>query len=250
MCVSRSKTHLEKMDDSEIIRQWSRIPRTFIEAYGDQGDFAHQTLLNPTLFSLLGEIQKKRILDAGCGTGYLARLLCQRGAHVIGLEPAKALFEYACQREKERPLGIEYIPADLTTWRNPEHRFDCIIANMVLMDISDYEAAVDTCFIHLRREGQLIVSLAHPCFEESDSEYQSKGYIAVKEYFQPYSIEQKWAYRFHRPLSQYINTLVQRGGVIQSIVEPRLNEEQVSSTPDKLRNVHVPGFIVIQVGKR
>ena len=118
---------------------------------------------------------------------------------------------------------------------------------MVLMDIPDYEAALDTCFVHLRQGGQFVLSLTHPCFEESDSDYQAKGYVAVKEYFQEYCIEQQWACRFHRPLSHYFNALLQRGGVIQAVVEPQLDEEHVQSVPEIERNLHVPGFIVVQV---
>jgi len=236
--------------NAEIVHQWSDIPRAFIEAFGDEGDFAHQHLLNPTLFSLLGNIRNKRILDAGCGTGYLARLLSKQGAHVVGLEPAMPLIEYAIEREQHEPLGIEYLQADLTTWRDSDRLFDVVVANMVLMDIPDYEAALDTCLLHLRHGGRFVLSLSHPCFEESDSDYQAKGYIAVKEYFQEYCIEQRWACRFHRPLGHYFNALLQRGCIIQAVVEPKLNAEQAQSAPEKERNLHVPSFIVIQVGKQ
>jgi SAM-dependent methyltransferase len=240
---------LSPITNAEIIQRWSAIPRAFVEAFGDEGDFAHQHLLNPTLFALLGNVQDKTILDAGCGTGYLARLLSKRGAQVVGLEPATPLFEYAIERERDEPLGIEYVQADLTTWRDPDHVFDIIIANMVLMDIPDYETTLDTCFAHLRPGGQFLVSLSHPCFEESDAEYHAKGYIAVKEYFQEYCIEGRWSCRFHRPLSDYLNALVQRGGVIQAVVEPRLDSEQARAVPEAARNLHVPSFIVIQVSK-
>ncbi len=161
-------------DNTEIIEQWSNLPRGSIEAFGDEGDFARQHLLNPTIFALLGNVKSKRILDAGCGTGYLSRLLARRGAQVVGLEPATPLIQYAIEHEQSEPLGIEYIQADLTVWRDKNLLFDAVV-NMVLMDIPDYEAALDTCFVHLRQGGQLVISLTHPCFEESDSEYQAKG---------------------------------------------------------------------------
>ena len=56
---------------------------------------------------------------------------------MTGLEPATSLFDYAQGREEEEPLGIDYIQADLSTWRD-ERRFDIVIANMVLMDIPDF----------------------------------------------------------------------------------------------------------------
>lgn len=240
---------MSPITNAEIIQQWSAIPRAFVEAFGDEGDFAHQHLLNPTIFALLGDVQNKRILDAGCGTGYLARLLNKQGAQVVGLEPATPPLAYAIEREQNEPLGIEYIQADLTTWRNPDYIFDIIVANMVLMDIPDYEAALDACFAHLHQEGQFVCSLKHPCFEESDSDYQAKGYIAVKEYFQEYYIEQRWACCSHRPLSHYLNAISELG-MIRKVVEPQLDVAHVKLMPIAARHVHVPGFIVIQAIKQ
>jgi ubiquinone/menaquinone biosynthesis C-methylase UbiE len=231
------------------MQTWSNIPRHFIESFGAEGDFARQYLLNPTLFTLLGDVKNKRILDAGCGTGYLARLLSKQGAQVVAIEPASSLFDYAVEREQRELLGIEYIQADLTTWHDPASCFDIVIANMVLMDIPDYQAALNTCFAHLRPNGQFICSLTHPCFEESDSDYQAKGYIAVREYFQEYSIDQRWGRRFHRPLSDYFKALLQRGA-IQAVVEPQLAAEQARLALEGVRNLHVPSFIVIQVSKQ
>ena len=37
-------------------------------------------LLNPALFQLLPDVKGKRVLDAGCGEGYLSRKLARLGA--------------------------------------------------------------------------------------------------------------------------------------------------------------------------
>ncbi|MBA3946317.1 MAG: class I SAM-dependent methyltransferase [Herpetosiphonaceae bacterium] len=235
--------------NAEAIAHWETLPQTFIDSFGDEGDLAHQYLLNPTLFALLGDVQGKTILDAGCGQGYLARLLSKRGAKVTGLEPATPLIEYAIKREEVEQSGVRYIQADLSAFTDTVQLFDIIIANMVLMDIPDDEAALDACFAHLRPGGQFICSLIHPCFEESDSVYQDQGYIAVHEYFREDAIPQRWGYRFHRPLSHYFTALIRRGGVIRSVVEPQLDVAQAQGALAENRNLYVPAFIVIQAVK-
>ncbi|MBA2394746.1 MAG: methyltransferase domain-containing protein [Ktedonobacteraceae bacterium] len=72
--------------------------------------------MNPVLFSLLGDVTGKTILDAGCGQGYLCRLLARKGAKVTGIEPAESWFNYALQKEHTEPLGIMYQQEDLSTW--------------------------------------------------------------------------------------------------------------------------------------
>lgn len=75
--------------NNDIIRAWGNAPQDAALQHGDEGDFARQHLLNPALFSLLGDVQGKTILDAGCGQGYLCRMLAKRGAIVTGVEPAE-----------------------------------------------------------------------------------------------------------------------------------------------------------------
>ena len=236
------------LTNSQIIEEWSALPPESGELFGDEGDFARQALLNPTIFGLLGDIAGQTILDAGCGNGYLSRLMSKKGAKVVGLEPAAPLIQYAIQREQQEPLGIEYVQADLAYWET-EQRFDAIVANMVLMDIPDYEAALDRCFEHLGVNGRFIFSITHPCFEASDSEFRANGYITVKDYFQPYVIQQGISHRVHRPLSHYFQALLVRGGRIDAIIEPQLTPEQAQYPLEQERNLHIPSFIVIQVSK-
>lgn len=238
------------MTNAEIIASWATAPRHMIEALGDEGDFLRQYVLNPTLFILLGTVRDKVILDAGCGTGYLARLLAKQGARVTGLEPAESLFGYAAEREREEMLGIRYIQADLSAFRDHPGAFDVVIASMVLMDIPDYLSAMQNCLDALRRGGSFIIALAHPCFEETESQYQDRGYVEVREYLAEYGIPQQFGRRFHRPLSRYLNAVIQRGGVIREVVEPKLDLDLARSTPGHDRNVHVPSFFVIHAVKR
>jgi 2-polyprenyl-3-methyl-5-hydroxy-6-metoxy-1,4-benzoquinol methylase len=65
-------------------------------------------LLEP-LLALLGEIAGRRVLDAGCGEGYLARLLAARGAHVTGIDLSPRLIELG--RTKDSGRHIDYPPA-------------------------------------------------------------------------------------------------------------------------------------------
>lgn len=165
---------MTSLTSSDVIAQWSALPPESGELFGDHGDLARQTLLNPTLFQLLGDVKGKNLLDAGCGNGYLARLLQKQDAHVVGVEPATPLINYAISRERQEPLGIRYVQADLTQWQT-EERFDVIVANMVLMDIPNYEDALARCFEHLFVGGQFVFSLSHPCFEASDSDLSCRG---------------------------------------------------------------------------
>jgi len=232
------------MINQDNIKAWEQIPFEEIEAFGDEGDFARQKLLNPAIFKLLGDIKGKRILDAGSGTGYLSRLMAQKGAEVTAVEPASNLYRYARQREASEPLGIRYEQKDLGAI-DYKREFDFVVANMVIMDIPDWQTATKKCLQALKPGATFIFSIIHPAFEErSDKEYDEKGFITVSEYLADYEIKQKYGYAFHRSLSSYLNFLIDEGATIQRLVEPQLAEE----LPGQSRNYHVPNFLIVQCG--
>jgi len=232
--------------NNDIIMAWGNAPHDAAEQHGDEGDFARQHLLNAVLFSLMGEVQGKKILDAGCGQGYLSRKLAKRGAIVTGMEPAEVWYRYCVERERIEPLGITYKQHDLSTLNDIQDGFDIVVANMVFMDIPDYKKAMHNCIASLKHGGDFIFSITHPCFEEPSSEWDRKGYVEVRDYSREYAVKTGYAYAFHRPLSTYLNLLVEEGCVFQRMIEPRLDEKLVKQYGEKhARNIFVPQFVII-----
>ena len=240
---------MTKITNDENIQQWSSAPLSVLEDFGEQGDFARQHLLNPALFSLLGDVKDKKILDAGCGQGYLCRLLARKGAKVTGIEPAKDFIQYAIGREKKEKLGIDYIEKDLSEFADREESFDIVVSNMVFMDIPDYQTAIRNCILSLKMGGSFIFSISHPCFFP-DAEWDKNPVVEIKEYFDEYSEKQNFGYSFHRTLSSYVNFVIEEGCEIKKLVEPKLDEETARLKENYSRQVHVPSFLVVHAVKK
>src|SRR6266508_3605764 len=62
-------------------------------------------MLSPML-ALLGDVAGHDVLDAGCGEGYLSRILAGRGARVTGVDLSPRLVELAGQ--KAAPGEVTY----------------------------------------------------------------------------------------------------------------------------------------------
>lgn len=240
--------------NQQNIDAWSAFGAEQIAAFGDEGDASRRYILNPVLFELLGDVRGKQILDAGCGTGYLCRMLARRGAQVTGVEPATTMFNYAVGRENADPHGITYLQQDLSELSGYSNNFDIVVSNMVLMDIPDYQRAMHNCIAANKSGGQFIFSLLHPCFDEVDRPglqpgYDPKGYIRVEEYFEEFVIKQMYGIAIHRPLSAYVNFLIHNGCVLRKMIEPTLSPEGLQALGPNNRNMHVPNFIVISASK-
>jgi SAM-dependent methyltransferase len=61
---------------------------------------------------IVGEVSGLTVLDAGCGEGYLSRILMHRGAHVTGIDISPRLVEMV--RAKDPAGNITYQVADLS----------------------------------------------------------------------------------------------------------------------------------------
>jgi len=80
--------------NDRAIAQWGTMPRAVLEQTARDGDFAKRHLINPVVLRMLGDLPGQRVLDAGCGNGYLSRMLAARGAQVTGVEPGQSLFGF------------------------------------------------------------------------------------------------------------------------------------------------------------
>lgn len=240
------------MDDAgwtneAAIARWNTIDRELLASLDPDGGFAKRHLVNPVVLRLLGDVDQMRILDAGCGQGYLSRLLAGRGASVVGVEPAAALFGYAVEREEELRLGVRYVQADLVALSNLG-RFDAVVASMVLGSIPDWRAAMRTCIDALRPGGLFIVTLNHPCFEQLARSWATHGHLTVDRYLSDYEIAGPHGPDFHRPLSAYLNELVSLGCRLVELVEPALPPDALrdhDAGPGAEAYLDLPNFLVI-----
>jgi ribosomal protein L11 methylase PrmA len=80
---------------------WVKIMRERLDRYRNE-------LTDPAVLSALGHADRLRILDAGCGEGYLSRLLAGHGAIVTGIDLDPELIQAAQELEATEQQSIEF----------------------------------------------------------------------------------------------------------------------------------------------
>jgi SAM-dependent methyltransferase len=222
------------------------MPREAMERMDAEGDFAKRHLVNPTLLRMLGDVAGRRVLDAGCGQGYLSRMLAARGATVLGVEPAAALFDYSVEREAQLGQGIRYVRADLCELPDLGEPFDVCVSSMVMACIPEWERALAACVERLRSGGVIVVTLNHPCFERLWTAWREHGEYRLDRYLADYEIQGLHGVDFHRPLSVYLNKLIGLGCRIREVAEPGLSEAAAAEGPAGIEAYcHLPNFVLI-----
>jgi 2-polyprenyl-3-methyl-5-hydroxy-6-metoxy-1,4-benzoquinol methylase len=166
--------------------------------------------LLPPLLELLGDITGRRVLDAGCGEGYLARVLAARGAHVTGIDLSPRLIELA--RAKDPDGNIDYRVADLSQLPPGAARyFDAAASYLVLNDVTGYRGFAATLAASLKPGGRLVLALNNPYSAVIDrhvTDYFDSG--AVSRYRGLWETGIK-TYYHHRTLENYLDAFLATG---------------------------------------
>jgi ubiquinone/menaquinone biosynthesis C-methylase UbiE len=98
----------------------------------------------------------KRVLDAGCGTGYGSAELAQSAALVTGVDISADAIEYATA---SYPIpGLRFLESSCTAIPLPAESFDLVVAFEVIEHLADYRTLLNECARVLTREGLFIVS--------------------------------------------------------------------------------------------
>ncbi|MCI4341453.1 MAG: class I SAM-dependent methyltransferase [Thermoplasmata archaeon] len=230
---------------------WEDLAEFYDEKQGDTGDLWHRALIDPVLFACIGTLPAgTRVLDLGCGNGYIARRLSRAGARVVGVDSGQRIIGLARARESVDPLGIDYQCSDagqLGFLRTAS--FDLVVSNMALMDMADAAAPLREAGRVLKSGGRLVASICHPCFdtgfcawsleriERRSTVYRKvTGYRALAATTGPWVLpdgsEARTPY-YHRPLSWYARALSDSGLLIRRLEEP-------APLPELLSKNHSP----------
>lgn len=114
----------------------------------------------PAMLELAGDVEGRRILDAGCGAGPLFAELRDRGAIMTGIDASARMLEQARLRlGPDADLCIADLAEPLPF---PDGAFDDIVASLVLHYLRDWGSALAELRRVLRPGGRLIVSVEHP----------------------------------------------------------------------------------------
>jgi SAM-dependent methyltransferase len=166
-------------------------------------------ILTPML-DLLGSLNGKCILDAGCGEGYLARVLAASGAQVTGIDISPRLIEQA--RRKDPDGSIDYRVADLSR-PLPGHAgsFDRVASYLVLNDVPGYQGFARTIASVLRPGGKAVLAFNNPYYgflSRHVTDYFDSGRVSPYRGLWSNGIK---VYYYHRTLEEYLDAFLSPG---------------------------------------
>jgi len=107
----------------------------------------------------------KRVLDIGCGVGFVARYLHEKyGMEVTGVDVDPEQVECAKEYSKEEK-GVDFTVADATQLPLEDNRFDLVMSFMVIHHIEDWQRVLQEVDRVLKPQGTYIIyEITYPVF--------------------------------------------------------------------------------------
>ncbi len=198
------------------------------------------------LKKILPAFKGKKVLDLGCGYGWHCKYAADNGAeYVLGTDISHKMLEVARQNNSDK--NIEYKCISMEDLILPADSFDIILSSLAFHYVKDFEPLVENIYKWLKINGEFVFSAEHPVFTSYGSQdwyYDSEGNILhfpVDNYY--YEGKRDAVFlgehvtKYHRTLTTYLNTLIQKGFELQHIIEPQPPEEMmnIAGMKDEMR---------------
>ena len=223
-------------DDKIMAGGWNKAAKEYSQLIGERGDFVRELLINPYLRKQLKITGSGKILDLGCGEGYLSRVFSSGSFQYTGVDSSSELLAEA----KNKKTPGQFIQADICKPINlPAESFEAVIGNMVLMDVPDLAAAYYNAYKFLKPGGLLIITILHPVLGAPSGQWfktlgakilRQEPFIRINKYGREFFDQTVIANLtqptqiYHRPLSKYIQTALESGLILKDISEPMFEE--------------------------
>lgn len=201
-------------------------------------DLTFNEVFKPLFIERVLEIEHDLILEVGAGTGHLSKELSKHGCNITAIEPSKGMYQVA----KDVLNGANVNLVNCTSYDlQVSNKYNVVISHLVAHVVDDIVKFFLSVSKQLKQGSHFIFSIPHPCFY---NEYKN---ILGCEYSYMTSVNKEISFTItqdkenvisgvpyhHRPLSEYINSLVKSGFAVDGFDEtwPTAEVQEMYGSP-------------------
>jgi 2-polyprenyl-3-methyl-5-hydroxy-6-metoxy-1,4-benzoquinol methylase len=202
------------MDDLQ--RSWDANARAWCEAVREGKIESRRVATDAAIVDAVMSVDPERVLDLGCGEGWLARQLAARGIAVTGVDASAELIRAANELGggSFHALPYERLAAAEELLKPP---FDVAVANFAILH-EDIRPLLTDVARMLAVTGSLIIQTLHPAFASGDEPYadgwRTETFAGIEA---PWGAPMPW---YFRTISSWVRELTASGFTIAEVREP------------------------------
>jgi len=199
---------------------------------------------------MLGDISSKKILDSGCGSGYLTAELAKKAKKVTGSDFSTKFIEL-CKKKYKNMDNLDFLVHDVSKNMPFESNvFDMIVSKMVLQYVENIHTFAKESFRVLENKGNLLVVVDHPFNTQFYYAWKLAGkpnnkYLNLKDYFEtaPQTKLSLWGKTqltwYPKTVSNYIISFIKAGFILSDMQE----------VPEEKEGVKIPRILALKFTK-
>jgi len=169
MPIKPDSVEPDSASERRIINAWLRVAAPWAAAAREARIESRRLVTDRAIVDCVLARSPQRVLDIGCGEGWLARELAQNGVHVDGVDVAPELIASAREAGGER---FEVMSYEAIADGAISDRYDACVCNFSLLGETSVERLVDAIPMLLTPPGVLIVQTLHPLIACGEHAYR------------------------------------------------------------------------------
>lgn len=236
-------------DETPVAQQsWNEVADWYQE-HLDAPDTFHAQVIAPGVTRLLENVDGRRMLDVGCGEGYFSRHFQALKWKVTGVDVAA---EMIAKAKETSSRNITYVVDDAAKMKKVRGEFDAAISVLSIQNIELADRALRTVRERLVTGATFVLVTLHPAFripQRSHWGWDAQTvvqYRRMDQYLSQDSIsivmhpgaeeKSERTLTYHRPISWYLNTLVECGFTVDRMEEWTSHRESQPGPRQKAEN--------------
>jgi carbohydrate kinase (thermoresistant glucokinase family) len=156
--------------EDSILRSWHSNAAPWTRAVRGDRIASRTRVTNQAIVDTVLSLRAERMLDIGCGEGWLARALSTEGVEVTGVDAVGSLIEEARKLGGGAFAVASY--ADLIGGRFDGRSFDAAVCNFSLLGEFSVESLCRSIRRYLAPSGHLVIQTLHPVVACGDRPYR------------------------------------------------------------------------------
>jgi 2-polyprenyl-3-methyl-5-hydroxy-6-metoxy-1,4-benzoquinol methylase len=160
---------IDPLSDEKVVDSWRTNAAPWTAAVRAREIESRRLVTDAAIVDAVMSVAPGRVLDVGCGEGWLARALASRGVSVTGVDAVPELVERA------RQLGggdFRVMSYEDIAQGHLRERFDAVVANFALIGAEAVDALIATTPALLVPGGTLLIQTLHPVVVNGDHPYE------------------------------------------------------------------------------
>ncbi len=231
----------------------------------EEADTYHAKVILPNVERIVGARKGLKILEIGCGEGFIARHLAKTGAEVTACDISRELIDIG--KEKGGNVTYKVSKAEDLEWVTAKS-MDTVLAVLTLQNMERIEPVFSGVARVLKSDGRFVFILNHPVFRipgKTSWGFDEEKYVQYRRsdvYLSQRRIEidmhpgkkdtKSVTYSFHRSLQDYMKALNSAGFSIVRLEEwisHRISEKGPRSKAEDAARKEFPLFLMVECSK-